>query len=66
MPQLSWQKSSFSTGGSQECVELAIDPTGRIHLRESDDPTHVTTVTPNGLTGLLRTVKAGAFSSPTS
>ncbi|MFJ2744264.1 DUF397 domain-containing protein [Streptomyces sp. NPDC087440] len=67
MSELTWQKSSFSGGSGQgECVELALDLAGRIHLRESDEPTRITTVTPTGLAGLLRTVKAGTFSSPTS
>ncbi|MEU8892218.1 DUF397 domain-containing protein [Streptomyces sp. NPDC048442] len=64
MFQLVWQKSSFSTGGQNECVELSSDPTGRIHLRESDDPTRVTQTSPTGLVALLATVKAGMFSNP--
>jgi hypothetical protein len=67
MSELTWQKSTFSGGGgSGECVELAANPAGRIHLRESDAPARIATATRNGLSGLLRTVKAGAFSSPTS
>ncbi|MGW0531785.1 DUF397 domain-containing protein [Streptomyces sp. NPDC003032] len=58
MVQLIWQKSSFSTGGEGECVELASDPAGHIHLRESDRPDEVTTVASGALYGLLRALKA--------
>ncbi|MFD9909226.1 DUF397 domain-containing protein [Streptomyces sp. NPDC059063] len=63
MPQLSWQKSSFSTGGSGECVELAAGP-GRVHLRESDRPAEIATATPAALRGLLHHIKAGAAPAP--
>ncbi|MET7452495.1 DUF397 domain-containing protein [Streptomyces sp. NPDC005574] len=60
MSQLAWQKSSFSTGGEGECVELATTsgPT-HIHLRESDRPGEVAAVAPRALAHLLRAVKAG-------
>ncbi|GHC48455.1 DUF397 domain-containing protein [Streptomyces flavofungini] len=60
MFQLTWQKSSYSTGGEGECVELATDPTGRIHLRESDRPAEMATTTPAALRGLLHHIKASA------
>ena len=60
MPQLVWQKSSFSTGGEGECVELAAEASDRIHLRESDHPHEIATTTPHGLANLLRAVKARA------
>jgi hypothetical protein len=58
MSQLVWQKSSFSTGGEGECVELAAMAPGRIHLRESDHPYEITTTTPHALANLLHAVKA--------
>ena len=58
MPELVWQKSSFSTGGEGECVELAATPSDRIHLRESDHPQEITT-TPHTLANLLHSLKAG-------
>ncbi|MFD4629642.1 DUF397 domain-containing protein [Streptomyces sp. NPDC058284] len=58
MYQLTWQKSSFSTGGEGECVELANGPGGHVHLRESDRPAEITTVAPGALYGLLRALKA--------
>ncbi|MFI9104158.1 DUF397 domain-containing protein [Streptomyces fildesensis] len=61
MPELVWQKSSFSTGGQGECVEIATGAAGLVHLRESDDPQVVITTTPAALRALLRATKAGAF-----
>jgi hypothetical protein len=62
MPQLAWQKSSFSTGGEGNCVELAAHTPHRIHLRESDQPHEITTTTAHALAGLLHAVKAGVLS----
>ncbi|MBK3580134.1 DUF397 domain-containing protein [Streptomyces sp. MBT65] len=59
MPHLVWQKSSFSTGGEGECVELAATAPGpHIHLRESDHPDHIATLTPHTLATLLHTLKS--------
>lgn len=59
MPQLAWQKSSFSSGGEGNCVELAAAASGRIHLRESDHPHEITTTTRGALSALLTTLKEG-------
>ncbi|MGW1757039.1 DUF397 domain-containing protein [Streptomyces mirabilis] len=60
MARLTWQKSSFSGGGEGNCVELAAAATsGRIHLRESDQPHEVATTTPHALAGLLNALKSG-------
>ncbi|MDJ0340379.1 DUF397 domain-containing protein [Streptomyces sp. H10-C2] len=61
MSQLVWQKSSFSSGGQGECVEVATGSAGLVHLRESDDPVVIVTTTPAALRALLRATKAGAF-----
>lgn len=61
-PQLVWQKSSFSTGGEGECVELAAAPPDRIHLRESDRPNEIATATPRALAHLLHTIKGERLS----
>jgi hypothetical protein len=58
MSQLVWQKSSYSTGRNHECVEVAADAAGTIHLRESDAPTTVATTTPPALRALLTAIKA--------
>lgn len=63
MPQLTWQKSSFSTGGEGNCIELAAATTpSRIHLRESDQPYEIATAGPHALASLLRAVKGGNLS----
>ncbi|MDQ1045819.1 DUF397 domain-containing protein [Streptomyces sp. V4I2] len=62
MPQLAWQKSSFSTGGEGECVELAASAPSCIRLRESDHPHEIATTTPRALANLLHAVKVGTFS----
>ncbi|WP_369259648.1 DUF397 domain-containing protein [Streptomyces sp. R35] len=60
MPHLTWQKSSFSTGGEGNCVELAAAAAGaHIHLRESAQPYEIATTTPNALAGLIHAVKEG-------
>lgn len=35
--ELSWFKSSYSSGGSGDCVEVALTP-GTIHVRDSKNP----------------------------
>ncbi|WP_406477455.1 DUF397 domain-containing protein [Streptomyces sp. NBC_01615] len=62
MPRLTWQKSSFSTGGEGNCVELAAATPHRIHLRESDQPHQLATATPHALAELLNALKGGRFS----
>lgn len=62
MPQLTWQKSSFSGGGEGECVELAASAPNRIHLRESDQPHEIAATTSHALANLLHAVKAGSLS----
>ncbi|MEU9366051.1 DUF397 domain-containing protein [Streptomyces avermitilis] len=58
--RLKWQKSSFSGGGEgNDCLELASTPT-TLHLRESDTPTTVLTVTPATLAHLLAGIRAHA------
>ncbi|EFL23482.1 conserved hypothetical protein [Streptomyces himastatinicus ATCC 53653] len=61
MSSLHWRKSSFSTGDAPNCVELAADPVGRPHLRESDDSEAVIATTPAALRAFLRAAKAGRF-----
>jgi hypothetical protein len=58
MSPLVWQKSSYSSAPQGECVEVAADPAGTIHLRESDTPATVATTTPSALRALLATIKA--------
>jgi len=61
MPQLAWQKSSFSSGGEGNCIELAASVPSRIHLRESDHLHEIATTTPRALADLLQAVKSGSL-----
>lgn len=61
MPELKWQKSSFSgDDANRDCVELAATP-GRetLLLRESDEPGTVLLTTPASMRALL-----GVFQTP--
>jgi hypothetical protein len=58
MSEHQWQKSSFSTGDpSQNCLEVAQAPDGRLRLRESDEPAVVLTATSARLGALLRRIR---------
>ncbi|MFD3931148.1 DUF397 domain-containing protein [Streptomyces sp. NPDC058614] len=52
MPELHWQKSSFSSEASN-CLELATAPDGTIRLRESDVPVVTLTLRTPSLASLL-------------
>ncbi|MFD8755603.1 DUF397 domain-containing protein [Kitasatospora sp. NPDC059577] len=59
MPNIQWQKSSYSAANN-ECVEVrAVD--GAVELRESDDGHITLRTTPAALADLLHSVKAGEF-----
>jgi Domain of unknown function (DUF397) len=58
MSHTNWQKSSFSEGPGDNCMELATAPNG-IHMRESDDPGTVIHTTPATLRSFIRAVKTG-------
>ncbi|WP_411150265.1 DUF397 domain-containing protein [Streptomyces sp. A30] len=59
MSQLAWKKSTFSEPGSDTCVEVALDDTGTVHLRESDTPGTVLASAPSALAALLDGIKGG-------
>ncbi|MFD5254932.1 DUF397 domain-containing protein [Streptomyces bobili] len=55
-----WQKSSFSGIDAEDCLEVTrAEP--RLLLRESDDPTAVLWASPEGLSALIRRIKAEAW-----
>ncbi|WP_019058223.1 DUF397 domain-containing protein [Streptomyces prunicolor] len=56
MSQFSWQRSSYSGSGDNNCVELAASDT-TLALRESDDPTVVLHTQRPQLTALLRHIR---------
>ncbi|MFJ2264342.1 DUF397 domain-containing protein [Streptomyces sp. NPDC087844] len=53
MPEITWQKSTFSGGPQGECLYIAPAPDGTLRLRESDTPDTILATTPQGLAGLL-------------
>ncbi|MCT9090573.1 DUF397 domain-containing protein [Streptomyces sp. ASQP_92] len=57
---INWQKSSFSGGGGENCVEAAPHE-GNIVLRESDIPGVVVTTTPTKFLAFVLGVKAGEY-----
>ncbi|MFG2173358.1 DUF397 domain-containing protein [Streptomyces niveus] len=59
-PEITWQKSSFSGGGGEQCVEIATH-NGAILVRESDDPNTVTTTSRDKFAAFIAGVKAGEF-----
>ncbi|USQ83569.1 DUF397 domain-containing protein [Streptomyces phaeoluteigriseus] len=56
MPELTWQKSTYSAEAAN-CVHVAASPTGTVHLRESDDPDAILTTTTSGLRALISRLK---------
>ncbi|MFB7760084.1 DUF397 domain-containing protein [Streptomyces xiamenensis] len=58
MPDLTWQKSSFSAEASN-CVNIAMDPDGTLWLRESDEPEVVLKARASRTHGLLIAIKSG-------
>ncbi|WUO29512.1 DUF397 domain-containing protein [Streptomyces sp. NBC_00286] len=63
MAQLVWRKSTFSEPGSDTCVELALAPTGTVHLRESEAPGAVANAAPSAVAALLDGIKGGMLPS---
>ncbi|TVL92468.1 DUF397 domain-containing protein [Streptomyces sp. SAJ15] len=57
---IQWQRSSFSGGGGEQCIELA-QTSDAILIRESDDPRAVITTTRSKLDAFISGVKAGEF-----
>jgi len=56
MPELTWQKSSYSAEAAN-CVYVATTSTGTVHLRESDKPEITLSTTRDGMGALIRTLK---------
>ncbi|MDQ1028868.1 hypothetical protein QF035_006450 [Streptomyces umbrinus] len=56
MPELTWQKSSYSAEAAN-CVYVAATSVGAIHLRESDEPEVILSTTRDRMSALIRTLK---------
>ncbi|UPZ30920.1 DUF397 domain-containing protein [Streptomyces sp. LRE541] len=63
MPELTWQKSSYSAQAAN-CVHVAATPGGAVHLRESDDPDTTLITTRPRLGELIRALKSSALKTP--
>ncbi|WP_327074162.1 DUF397 domain-containing protein [Kitasatospora purpeofusca] len=57
MPDINWQKSSFS-GSGNDCVEVR-SMKGLVELRESDDGDTIVHTAAAAFTELLHAIKAG-------
>lgn len=57
---LTWQKSSFSGGGGEQCVEIA-ENDSEILIREGDAPNTVAITSRSKFAAFIRGVKAGEF-----
>ena len=57
MPELHWQKSSYSGGPEGNCLYVATAPDKTIRLRESDTPRTIIATAPEGLAALLHHIK---------
>lgn len=58
--EIKWQKSSFSGGGGEQCLELA-EVAGEILVRESDDPDVIVKTTQAKLRAFVLGAKNGEF-----
>lgn len=63
MPDITWQKSSFSSGDvNQNCLEVAkIEDSPILHIRESECPDVVLTGTPSSFCGLIDQIKTASL-----
>jgi hypothetical protein len=57
---IEWQKSSFSGGNGENCIEIGTQDQAVV-IRESDDPRVVLTTSPAKLAAFIQGVKAGEF-----
>ncbi|KWT59662.1 hypothetical protein ADL21_23265 [Streptomyces albus subsp. albus] len=61
MSRFEWQKSSFSEGHTEACVEVAAGPGAIRWVRESAEPETVMKVSVAVLGGLVRVVRGGVL-----
>ncbi|MER6141664.1 DUF397 domain-containing protein [Streptomyces sparsogenes] len=60
MPQFTWQRSSFCSGGGNNCIEVATADSG-IAIRESAEPGTILTTDRAALRAFVLGVKDGRF-----
>ncbi|MFJ9032515.1 DUF397 domain-containing protein [Streptomyces sp. NPDC102274] len=59
-----WQRSSFCSGGGNNCVEVAANDTDLVALRDSKQPESTMATNRAAFRALVRGIKSGAFVSP--
>ena len=57
-----WQRSSFCSGGGNNCIEVAASE-NQIAIRESSEPNIALAIRKSALRAFFRGVKAGVFNS---
>ncbi|MEU2794088.1 DUF397 domain-containing protein [Streptomyces sp. NPDC007100] len=57
---IAWQKSSFSGGEGENCVEVALRG-GNVMMRESDEPDSTISTTRTKMAAFIARVKNGEF-----
>ncbi|MFH8490371.1 DUF397 domain-containing protein [Streptomyces longisporoflavus] len=57
MPNLDWQKSTFSEAGGDNCLYVSATCDGAVHIRESDAPCTVLTTDSAALAALIQRAK---------
>ncbi len=64
MSERDWQRSSFCSGGGNNCVEVATAQSSGIVIRESESPAVVVSTNRTALHALVLGVKAGEVGPP--
>ncbi|MFE6162406.1 DUF397 domain-containing protein [Streptomyces sp. NPDC056486] len=57
MTEITWQKSTFSEAGGDNCLYVSATSDDTVRLRESDAPETTLTTTTAALAVLIRTLK---------
>jgi hypothetical protein len=57
--ELGWQRSSFCSGGGNNCIEIAEAANGALAVRESESPTQIVASDRARFRALLSGVKSG-------
>ncbi|MEU2794609.1 DUF397 domain-containing protein [Streptomyces sp. NPDC007100] len=60
MLSLTWHKSSYSTHGNDDCVEVAVSSGGPVLYRESDRPGEIGRATGHTWCAFVRSIKVAA------
>ncbi|MBT2397925.1 DUF397 domain-containing protein [Streptomyces sp. ISL-100] len=64
MPERNWQRSSFCSGGGNNCVEVTETRSNGISIRESESPAAIVATSRASLRAFLLGIKAGEIELP--